>query len=489
MAPTAAGLGSQSQGSGSLAATSLRATENQKRLTLRGPGSPYARPMHYASPSADGSSIRIAPGAACGVPGSPRSSCLNSPRTSPRNSPRCSAGGASMNSSTYTSLRGQPAGKVVECVRQAFSWPHARGSDPSQLALSNASATMQELDDTSRSLGIGSLQLARMSYGKSATEVTALPAQDVLASMSVLATHGLLPVDAEDPTMISAVEANVLADVAAAEAELEAQRIFQDELPPSPEPLYADNPWRLGLTARSKERGARRIFPCFMITPHAIAGSAGASRGAPAEARPLGRNASIGTNSSAASPTIIPPETSGLEPPYQRILPSSTVSMSSTAELLPDNEICEPLPQASSRSRASPGAPPPLASRPKWGVSPRAALSPRGAASPRSASGPTLLANEAAKGKASRQTLQRSPAGAFPSAELGHATAEAAAAAVAPAQQKPREAGSATARLSAIRARLEKNLQSAEDGLNNDLRKLDGRLVGRPATSGGATAA
>merc|ERR1719487_2912533 len=102
------------------------------------------------------------------------------------------------------------------------------------------------------------------------------------------------------PHIISIPEANTLADFAAAEAEADAQRLFPDELPPSPEPLYGDNPWRLGLTSRNKERGAGRIFPCFMITPHALAGTA-ASRGG-TEARGLGRNASIGTNSSIASP-------------------------------------------------------------------------------------------------------------------------------------------------------------------------------------------
>merc|ERR1719487_1311301 len=140
------------------------------------------------------------------------------------------------------------------------------------------------------------------------------------------------------PHIISIPEANTLADFAAAEAEADAQRLFPDELPPSPEPLYGDNPWRLGLTARSKERGAGRIFPCFMITPHALAGPTAAGKGV--GTWPQGRAASTTTNSSIGSPRVIPPETSALEPPYRRILPSSTASISSTVDL--PSELEEP---------------------------------------------------------------------------------------------------------------------------------------------------
>jgi hypothetical protein len=285
-------------------------------------------------------------------------------------------------------------------------------------------------------------------------EVATLPARDVESYRDGLAIEGLHPIDSNEdqggnfPAMISTAEANSLADVAAAEAESEAQRLFPDELPPSSqEPFYnKENPWRLGLTARSKERGARRIFPVAMITPHVRASQASGSKSSPLLKKAL----STGANNALTSPRGLP----AAEPSYRRILPSDTVSISSTVDL-PSEADTQDEPAVSSSSTVQPPAPP------------------------------------------GHPTLQRSPAGALPdmAIEAAHEGREVLITGTQPhAKHRPERKVVATAavgdggvsvstRLNALRRHLEKNLKSAEEGWNDDLKRLDRRLSGQQGTT------
>lgn len=267
-----------------------------------------------------------------------------------------------------------------------------------------------------------------------------------------------------------------------------------------------------------------RIFPCHMITPHAL--SSAASRGC-SEARGLGRNASIGTSSSMATPTIIPPASSATDPPYPRMVPSSTASVSSTIDLPLDSEDGEESIVASVLDDGLLTAAPHLVLH-------------SAVPAPVTVTDVAVAGDEAAwwddVNQGGRSMLQRSPAGALPrvvpqavapsselrlpAGALPRAPQKAAAqpsqlrqpkprlerrAASPPAAsgvaknggsqraaspEVPKNGGiSGSARLLALRTHLEKNLKSAEDGLNDDLKHLDQRLSNRRTSPGEAPVA
>lgn len=427
-------------------------------------------------------------------------------------------------------MRGQPAGKVVESIRAGanVTWPHMRGHRNSQggsapqSPMSDASprgefATSGLTDDMSMRLPVsdmGSLQLTRMSLGKSATDVTALPAQDVWASRDVMALEGIVPAleesDRQRPAVISVAQANCLADVAAAAAECEALRIYPDELPPSPEPLYVDNPWRLGITARSKERGANRMFPCFMLMPHAKGGAAAGSM----QSKRIGGAPLIGNTISSP---VLPPEPIAADTPYRCILPSTSASASSTNGDVVLSDNGEEVAGGSSPRVAS------LQQKLAWSDDsfialaqnvatvdkkvvvqdgPNEAARPKMLRSPRAASGglPTAsVIGAAAKGRgASSATAKASSATAkassrtlrpqqqkqqadkkVPERKVSEKSEKKAIAKNAPAPGPRNTEISASARLAELRAEMAKNLKSAEDGLYDDLKPLTGRLTGK----------
>lgn len=423
MPGTAAGLDSQRQGSGSWAGTSLKAAGDHKRLSLRGNGSPFARPLRFGSPSPDGSS-RIPPGATSSVPGSPRAS----PRSSPRGSDR--------------GLRGMSPGKMVETYRTGMMWPHVRGN--AGLISGAENATREAADDTARqeswadSVRIAPLRLPRNRTTNALEEVTALPAAEILAAHS-------LPKEGDGEFVISTAEANCLATLAAAEAEFEAARLYPEALPPSPEPLYRDNPWRLGLTARNKERGASRIFPCYLVTPHSVASG---GRSSPSSTQTLGgrdHGASVGQSSSAMSPRASPPESA-----RRRNLTSSTASVAtapedSSAVFVDDYKdgqegvltVFSPSTSAVEGNSNNPQEAPEEVPRPLTRTC--RAIRPSGVAA--------------------GYPQEKRPAPLAHKSTTGERT-------------------STAARLAALRGRLEKNLKNAEEGLNNDLRQLDLKLAG-----------
>lgn len=495
---SAAGLGSSCQGSSGWAVSSLRASEDRQRLTLRGPGSPYAKPLHFASPAADGSRIRVNPGASSPVPRSPRTSQAGSPRGSPRNSPRGGSPRGSLRSSpngtsfsgVEVCLRGQPAGKVVESIRNghAVTWPHVKGA-----AAAPTNATLDEdeklysdeltaaADRCLKAQG-GSLQLARMALGRSATEVggsrvTAMPEKEILASKSAMVHDVMQPSTTDEQTVITTAEVTLLADKATKGAETHAKHHHPCELPPSPEPLYLDNPWRKGISARSKEKGAFRLFPMNMITAHAH------SKSSSPELRRLGRTGSAATNSSQATGTVIPRARRPSDPPFERMIPSSTVSMSSAGDL-PAASDAVAAPQPALNAVSSGGYP---------------------STAPVTAENIAAASKEAADSKAVNGTLQRSRAGALPIAS----TTTPAVAKKAPRKSQPSpspppaqessetaavpnassgKGNAASARLYALR-KCKEDLQKAQDGPNKDAKQPDKKAVSNRRISRGKPAA
>merc|ERR1712129_107120 len=93
---------------------------------------------------------------------------------------------------------------------------------------------------------------------------------------------------------------------------------------------------RDGISLRSSEFGAARLFPCYLMTPHAF------DTPKPLEAKSLGRgmvrNVGDTSISSTTSPCIvIPPQEDTIERSYPWIVPSSSANSTASGPLSLDN--------------------------------------------------------------------------------------------------------------------------------------------------------
>lgn len=262
----AAGLSSSPPFGGSLALRELQVQVDKQRLSLRS-DSPTKRSFRFGCPDAVGSR-RAAPGSTSQVPGSPRSVSPRGGRSviSPGEG---RPGDISPGRSTSVSVRGMPAGKLVETFRtgaaQVLSWPHQRGAHLADAGLRSSSPSK-----CTRLM----LRTPREDAGELDSDSSWLACSPGAAAMEKAALGPRLPTDgqqAERP--LSNVEAASLAAAAASEAEAALDRRCDEVAARSPSaPNYGDNPWRVGLSPRTAERGATRLFPCHLMTPHATGG-------------------------------------------------------------------------------------------------------------------------------------------------------------------------------------------------------------------------
>lgn len=331
----------------------LRSSDTQSRLSLRGRGSPHPRGFRFSSASNTGESEAVHPDDMAPVPGSP----LGSPRAG---SPRA--------------LRGMPAGKLVEMFRAGLAWPHVRSPE--------AAARLRR--SRSASPPAGRLTSPGRRWFAAAK---GLPGSQVSSRITGASPHGeaaLTPLSALDAAALTAAAA--AADAAAeADANRHANRLSghsrasaldrggRSPSPPRPAPreqLWLQSTWREGLSPRTKERGALRLFPCQLLKVHGD-GSAGALAAEAARAtspkraggvaplpfggarigdrnrRPALPCSTIGTYSGSTTPTVIGPSSGSTNERLSRRLIPPSDSEGCSMVLDDAGTICSALPSPS----------------------------------------------------------------------------------------------------------------------------------------------
>lgn len=451
---TAAGASVQS---GGFAISESRVLTDRRRLSLRGPGNPHIRSFHFTNPTSDScGGVRARSSDAAAVPGSPRSS-----------------------------LRGLPAGKLVETFRRAgrksqgsLAWPDHQDRQS------------------------GGTAKPRLSFDDS---VLSIDSDEEISSPKQTITRA---------------EAVSLAAVVAAGAELEAvsdnhrgnpggsrsTRTVDESCEEAPGFRFSavsvqlpDSHWRDGLSPRTAERGASRVFPCHLITPRAVSG---ASVTAPVSGFSVGSAWETGSMSStamshvatmqemrnapaslAASPLMSPGSSPRASSPRAfsprgsspRCSPRSSRRSSVPSKLGTFSNVTRSDPCSSSASVGGITAissilvPTPVAAtKGKKDLAAAAGINSSAvAATPSSATSPAAVA--ASKGK---REVVASASGSLTLTRAGPGTLLAAAPTLG---GKP--SSSAAERLSALRGKLERSLRTAEDGLSTDLQQLDRRLA------------
>eukprot|EP00928_Gymnodinium_smaydae_P013830 TRINITY_DN15019_c0_g1_i1.p1 TRINITY_DN15019_c0_g1~~TRINITY_DN15019_c0_g1_i1.p1 ORF type:complete len:444 (-),score=53.46 TRINITY_DN15019_c0_g1_i1:119-1450(-) len=282
MAPApAAGLSSSVQGTGGLAACHLRTQETGRKIGLRGPASPQ-RSFRFGSPPPC-SGQRFAPGTTTAVPRSPRSPRASSPMRSLRTD-------GSYDSSTLLGdlpQKSLPAGKVMESFRKGqvkLAWPGKRGlasADSSSAALSprnwspapsprsttavGPSSPFAAEDDPVTSPRWMSFRSSPLMSPRECADASALAAAasavaEEIADNIVFVGSGSHRMNSSGLAGLNASE--TCSDISVAEGHGSSS---------------ASGHWRGGLTKRTAEMGASRVFPCHLVVPHALASAAAAA--------------------------------------------------------------------------------------------------------------------------------------------------------------------------------------------------------------------
>lgn len=448
---------SSSQGNGYVA-RELQMRVDHGKLSLRGPANPHSRSFRFNSPG-HGGSRRCAPGSTVAVPGSPRAS------------PRRERPDDSQDSSP---LRGMPPGRVVEAyrTRQAPTpaWPHRRGesSVPSQTASPRCTSPAHSRQASPKS--------AAPRSPRASPRVAFAPVVDAVTEAMAAAefkpdVHGPTEMrrrydEMQSSSMfITEADASALAAAAAAQAEAEAEaEASARSAPPkhTEDPIYANNPWRVGISTRTKERGASRIFPLPLAAPHMSGGGV-----RPASPRSMSPRRLVRDDDMGIQRLDLRGERLNM-----RIVPSGSASVCSTV-----SRRMHAMSDVSSEASGTPL------------TSPRdSRFGARESALRRPATQAPLLEGElpSESSHAQPSMLQRAPASAAlhpakdmaPSSNMSSAgdldvsrlSSSASSLAVAATTS------SASKRLTALRSKLEQSLRSAEAGLQADMKQLDKRL-------------
>lgn len=523
-----AGLGSRRQDCGGFASNELRVTSDRSRLSLRGPASPHARSFRFNSKGASGCGTRVEPGTTTAVPGSPRAT---SPCRRGSLEQRFSEGGVQRRS-----LRGMPAGKLVESMRtgQAITWPYSSaGSRASRIFGGGAArASVSQASCSGTGTPLASPWTLSPRSPRTGVSVGACGADPCFQGSGEgpssprfpwpVSTTGPPPRDDDGlAPRITAAEVVALATAAGVEAEAEADRYSDDGPAPPRSPLYIENPWRVGLTPRIAEHGAKRLFPCHLVKPHATAsgiGSAGPTLTGAGSERPGGL-ARVPSAGASSYDVVIPSATASPELTYRRMLPSSTASFSSTGSLPRTGPVfCAAESGSASSVPSPPGSPLGTRLQPQLLVSEQhepASLAPpseREARSPSARGGQDFYRGE--------EVAREPPAVALRRPDLSHGDGTADISSSPPtslhrvatqplippaggggggtggmgracsgAKEGGRSAAAAggaeaAAKLKALRRSLEKISHSAEERLRADLQQLDSRLAGNRRSLG-----
>lgn len=464
---SAAGLSSQA--SISFAHAYLHVEDSKRKLSLRGgPGSPCVRSFRFSGASSTGGFDPMHPDDRTAVPGSPRSS--------------------------HTALRGLPAGKLVEVIRagRPLVWSHTRGSTEGLTGISRSPSRSTSPRESrwsqpsrrkspggsTRASGRTSLHNGELGDGAAAALARAAEAQQA-------ALHA------------NAIALAAAAVAAAAAAETEAERSAWAAGSPSgsraaawaerwPLPRQGEGSrggscWRQGLSPRTAERGASRLFPCHLVKPHArvAGGELGGTAAAPrvsseghaastatlvmaGKVNTLASGCSVGTCDSS-SPTVIGPPS--LEVPFRRLIAPSDSDGGCSADVAAVS--CGSTPAASPV-----GSPRQLmrAAPPSGGLSaasPRGRGGGRGSATTRPGTSP-----------AQRRGAKPRPAAVVAREDESYAKGKDPLVGKGCKVLGGSPMSGSAGRLNELRGKLEQSLRAAEDGLSSHVKLLDRRLQG-----------
>eukprot|EP00929_Paragymnodinium_shiwhaense_P070804 TRINITY_DN35925_c0_g1_i1.p1 TRINITY_DN35925_c0_g1~~TRINITY_DN35925_c0_g1_i1.p1 ORF type:complete len:607 (-),score=61.80 TRINITY_DN35925_c0_g1_i1:197-2017(-) len=300
-----AGLSTQSHHCDSFAAQCLSTADDHQRIGLRGNRSP-ARSFRFGSqPACHGGFYRPpnTTGSTSAVPRSPRSpSHAHSATVDETLSDSLSAisplGGTSFDGANCQLLRGQPAGKVVESFRRKqtqLAWPHRsgaldgsrraspRGGSPAASPRSplNSSVGAAACTDAFRHSNSESLSSPRQAPMLTCEDAQSLAAAACLEAESLASRQNENYIRAcssrGSPRMSRASKTGPSSpgsgygspsDLAVSTApysprDTDGSPSVQDGIPT----------WRHGISVRTAERGASRLFPCHLMTPHSAVSS------------------------------------------------------------------------------------------------------------------------------------------------------------------------------------------------------------------------
>jgi len=235
------------------------------------------------------------------------------------------------------------------------------------------------------------------------------------------------------------------------------------------------------------------VFPVHLVTPHAVAEDGKKS---------VSRRLSTGSDSPASPPRLIPPpETSGNDTSYRRLLPSSTTSITSTVSHtvsgLGQSEAGSSVPSLEPTPRMQPNSAPAAgvnghergaaaksSSSRTSSKGSRATAKSKGAVANRAPKTGSAAGDSVSDGKAALEAVADLLSAEVRQQRLSTPRSDKAAPGAGAERGKADKKENAAARLSALRHKLEKNLRNAEDNHSSNVENLDRRMAGHRKSLG-----